>query len=396
MKQYDKITPDGTHDRLFEECSNRHSLSKKLRELFENCGFLEVATPLLEYYDVFETSRAHFPQEDIYKLIDRSGRILVLRPDCTIPIARLVSSRFKNNNEMLKLYYHQSVYRLPHQSSAVSGEIDQMGAEIIGEGGFFKDLEILELATESLACSCNDSYQIELCHIDYFKALVENLKANDDIREEIREMIEHKNFPALDRLLSRFADCPAKNALRRLPALFGGFDVLDEARELFSNARADRALDDLKRIYSALRELGLDRHFMIDLGLVHQADYYTGIIFRGYAVGAGEPVLSGGRYDRLLGEFGLQRPATGFGINLDVLTKTLGVESTKTIKTALIVVTHNSSVSALYKLIRKLRMRAQPYTLVLKTEPDTCVDIDGFDSIYHIGADEDFWKRKSI
>jgi ATP phosphoribosyltransferase regulatory subunit HisZ len=96
------------------------AFQKSCGNYLRTADFSEVATPLLEYYDVFEASRAHFPQEDIYKLIDRSGRILVLRPDCTIPIARLVSSRFKNNNEMLKLYYHQSVYRLPHQSSAVS------------------------------------------------------------------------------------------------------------------------------------------------------------------------------------------------------------------------------------------------------------------------------------
>ncbi len=111
-------------------------------------------------------------------------------------------------------------------------------------------------------------------------------------------------------------------------------------------------------------------------------------------MGAGEPVLSGGRYDKLLGEFGLQRPATGFGINLDVLTKTLGVENPRTIKTALIVVTHDSSVSALYRLIRKLRACSQPYVLILNTKPDICVDMAGFETIYHIGADEDYQERK--
>jgi ATP phosphoribosyltransferase regulatory subunit len=345
-----------------------------------------VATPLLEYYDVFETSRAHFPQEDIYKLIDRSGRILVLRPDCTIPIARLVSSRFKNSDEILRVYYHQSVYRLPHQSSASSGEIDQMGVEILGEGGFYKDLEILELAAKSLVSICDDSYQIELCHIDYFKALVESLNAKDDEREEIRETIEHKNFPALERLLNRFADSPAKSALRRLPALFGGPEVLDEARSLFTNERADRALNDLMRIYSALCELRLDGHFMIDLGLVHQADYYTGIIFRGYAEGAGEPVLSGGRYDRLLGEFGLQRPATGFGINLDVLSKRMGTNGSVKKGKALIVLNENSPVSKLYALIQTLREQSKPYELFLAGEAETTFDKNEYDAVYYVSA----------
>lgn len=189
-----------------------------------------------------------------------------------------------------------------------------MSEEICRSG----DVEIVELACRSLRSVCGSDYQLELCHIGYFNALVDSLDTDPATREQIRELVEHKNFPALDLLLERFEGCPAQKALKKLPALFGSVSVLEEARALFSNEAADRALDALADLYNALSSLGLD-HLSLDLGLVNQADYYTGIIFRGYTAGAGRAVLAGGRYDELIGEFGPARPATGFGINLDLL-----------------------------------------------------------------------------
>ena len=104
MKQYNKITPEGTKDRLFGECEKRGGFVRSLRALFESRGFREVSTPVLEYYDVFGTARAYFPQEGIYKLVDHDGRILVLRPDCTIPIARLIGARLKNERGPLRIF----------------------------------------------------------------------------------------------------------------------------------------------------------------------------------------------------------------------------------------------------------------------------------------------------
>ena len=303
MKQYNKITPEGTKDRLFGECEKRGGFVRSLRALFESRGFREVSTPVLEYYDVFGTARAYFPQEGIYKLVDHDGRILVLRPDCTIPIARLIGARLKNERGPLRIFYHQKIYRHASGHTGLSGEIAQMGVEFVGGDLPICDVEIVELACRSLRSVCGSDYQLELCHIGYLNALVDSLDTDPATREQIRELVEHKNFPALDLLLERFEGCPAQKALKKLPALFGSVSVLEEARALFSNEAADRALDALADLYNALSSLGLD-HLSLDLGLVNQADYYTGIIFRGYTAGAGEPVLAGGRYDELIGEFG--------------------------------------------------------------------------------------------
>lgn len=355
MKQYNKITPDGTKDRLFEECKNRGRLMSRLRSLFEARGFDEVSTPVLEYYDVFETARAYFPQESIYKLVDHTGRILVLRPDCTIPIARLIGSRLKNESRSLRIFYNQKVYRHADGNSTVSGEISQMGVEYIGGRLPICDVEIVELGCRSLAAVCGAHYQLELCHIGYFKALLDSLHTDYATREQIRELVEHKNFPALDHLLERFTDAPAYRALRKLPALFGSsVAVLKEARDLFSSPAADRALDYLASVYQSLAALGLESHLTIDLGLVNQADYYTGILFRGYTDGAGEPVLSGGRYDNLIGEFGPDRPATGFGINLDLLCEHATAIQQQAAPRAAVLVDENSAIVQAFALLERL------------------------------------------
>ncbi|MBP1577940.1 MAG: ATP phosphoribosyltransferase regulatory subunit [Oscillospiraceae bacterium] len=354
MKQFGKITPDGTKDRLFDECEKRGRFISALRELFRLRGFGEVSTPVLEYYDVFETAKGYFPQESIYKLVDHSGRILVLRPDCTIPIARLIGSRLKNQADPLRIFYDQKIYRHADGNTAVSGEISQMGVEYIGANLAICDVEIVELAARSLKSVCGNDYQLELCHIGYFNALVDSLNTDAVTREQIRELVEHKNFPALDSLLERFEGEPAQKALKKLPALFGSVDVIEEARSLFSDEAADKALDYLANIYNALSGLGLGEHLTIDLGLVNQADYYTGIIFRGYTAGAGEPVLSGGRYDGLIKEFGEDRAATGFAINIDLLCEKAGLIANVKLPAAAVLVDEKSDVKAAFKLLSDL------------------------------------------
>lgn len=354
MKQYDRITPDGTRDRLFGECEKRYRFVQALRGLFASRGFAEVSTPVLEYYDVFDTAHEYFPPESTYKLVDHSGRILVLRPDCTIPIARLTGSRLKNETGPLRIYYNQNIYRHADGNSPVSGEIAQMGVELIGPNLPVCDLEMVELASRSLRLACASNYQLELCHIGYFNALLDSLQTDAATREQIRELVEQKNFPSLDNLLERFCESSAYRALKRLPALFGEAAVLDEARRLFSSQKADRALDYLASVYDALSKLGLGGHLTIDLGLVNQADYYTGILFRGYIAGAGEPVLAGGRYDGLIGEFGADRPAIGFGINLDLLCETAEGSAPLKAPVAAVLVDAQSGVEQAFALLERL------------------------------------------
>lgn len=317
MKYYDKITPDGTKDLLFEECARRSQVTSTLKQLFVSQGYRRVMTPVLEFYDVYGKAADYLPQEMMYKLTDSKGRLMVLCPDCTVPIARLAATRLKGMPMPLRLYYSHNIYRMYPDLKGKSTEINQVGVELIGSSSMRSDLEIVELAVGSLE-GIEEKYRLELCHIGYFKALMESLEADEETKEEIRLSIEQKNYGSLTALLQPFEGNRAAEALRKLPRLFGGAEVLDRAYALFDEKIARESLDYLKKIYEHLKALGLGDRVMLDLGLVNQAEYYTGIIFRGYFDGIGAEVLSGGRYDKLLQDFGEDLPAVGFAVNIDL------------------------------------------------------------------------------
>lgn len=318
MRYYDKVTPDGTRDLLFGECVSRGEAVSRLTTMFRARGYRQVITPAIEFYDVFGSSAAHFPQENMYKLADTRGRLMVIRPDCTIPIARLVATRLAASPMPLRLYYSENVYRVEHDLRGKRNEVFQTGVELIGSNALRSDLEIVELAASGLSDIGGERFRIELCHIGYFKALIDSLDAPGETKEQIRQCIEQKNYPALGDLLDPFGAARAALALRYLPRLFGGEEVFEKAYALFDENGARESLDYLRSIYDYLRQLGLEGSVIVDLGLVNQIEYYTGIVFRGYFDGIGEPVLSGGRYDNLISDFGAALPAVGFAVNADL------------------------------------------------------------------------------
>lgn len=296
MKYYNKVTPEGTKDYIFDECNRKSHVTGILKKIFNERSYRRVMTPTIEFYDVFGASADYLPQENMYKLMDHRGRLMVLCPDGTIPIARLTATRFLHMEMPLRLYYSHNVYRMANGLRGQSSEIYQCGAELIGSGSTRSDLEILEMAAVSLdQISGKEGYRLEICHIGYFRALMDSLGADEETQEEIRRSIEQKNFASLNDLLEQFPDNQAAIALKYLPRLFGGEEVFEKAYALFDDALARQSLDYLQSIYNSLQQLGLGDKVIIDLGLVNQAEYYTGIIFRGYFNEVGEPVLSGGR-----------------------------------------------------------------------------------------------------
>lgn len=319
MRYYDKITPDGTKDLLFGECEQRSQVTKTLKDLFTAQGYRRVMTPALEFYDVFGKSAAKYlPKESMYKLTDHKGRLMVLCPDCTVPVARLTATRLKGMPMPLRLFYNHNIYRMFPELKGKSTEINQVGIELIGGEKLRSDLEVVELAARSLSTIGNGKYRLELCDIGYFKAIMNSLDVDEDTKEEIRYQIEQKNYASLTDMLEKYKDSKAAQALLKLPRLFGGAEVFEKAYELFDENGAKESLDYLKGIYEYLQALGLGDRVIIDLGLVNLAEYYTGIIFRGYFHGIGEQVLSGGRYDQLLHDFGVEECSVGFGINVDL------------------------------------------------------------------------------
>lgn len=315
--KYIPNTPEGTRDRLFGECVERARVQSCLTALFDQRGYTEIMTPDVEFYDVFTLAGNSIPQESMLKLVDRSGRLLVLRPDSTTPIARVAATKLKDMVLPRRFYYNQIKYRSSAGNKGERGEIPQVGVELIGASGQKADLEMIAAAVDAIRCCGVERFHVEIGHAGIFSSFMEGLPLDEDTAEQVRSLMEDKNFAALNDLLDRWSDSAAVAAVKRLAYLFGGAEVLDEAEELLG--RSDAAIEHLRSLYECFQSAGYGDYIRFDLGMVHPIDYYTGVIFRGYVEGAGTAVLSGGRYDKLCAAFGRSAEAIGFAVDVDAV-----------------------------------------------------------------------------
>ena len=323
MNRFCISTPEGTRDQLFESCRALRQAEKQIASTLETRGYSEIVTPSVEYYDVFAQANPELDQEAMLKIIDRSGRICVARPDNTTPIARIAATRLDSAALPVRLYYSQKVFRSVLGGHGHRAEFLQIGAELIGADGLAADVDILSSAFEALGATGAQGFRIELGHAEIYKALIEALGVDREASEAIRRLIENKSFAALGDALEPYRDRAAYHALCAMPQLFGGVEVLDKVESLTGNVRVLGAVAYLRQLYHALDKAGYGDAVMIDLGLVHEMDYYTGIMFRGYFGGAGAAILSGGRYNALCAKFGRDLPAGGFGIDVETVAESL-------------------------------------------------------------------------
>lgn len=312
-------TPEGTRDRLFAECAGCRRVARAVTEEFCRQGYCELLTPNVEFYDLISTAGHPLPQEAMLKIVDRTGKILVMRPDNTVAIGRVAATKLTGLPLPLRLYYDQTVFRSDDANTGARSEIDQCGVELIGASGLRADLEVLALAISTLdACGLKD-YHIEIGHAGYFSALLRRLDLNQEQQDAVIALAERKEYTAYREAILPYRDTPAGQALLQLPRLFGGPEVLERAKSLCADPEAAEVLHYLETLYGVLADAGLSHRVRFDLGLIHTIEYYTGMVFRGYGRGAASNVLSGGRYDKLIGQFGEHMPAAGFGLDVEAV-----------------------------------------------------------------------------
>lgn len=204
MRHNHLITPEGTRDILSAECMMWRKAESMVCSVFSNAGYTEVQTPELEFYDVFCIDSEPIRQEQMYKMTDKRGRLLALRPDNTMPIARMVASKLRNSHMPLRLFYDQPCYRISNIRGG-SHQMQQAGVELIGASGVRADIEVLDLALNSLS-RCLTDFRLELGHSGIFKSLVAKLPIEDAARETLREYTESKNYAALSDELDNIGD----------------------------------------------------------------------------------------------------------------------------------------------------------------------------------------------
>lgn len=317
--------PDGAQDILLGECARKRKTENAILAAFEKAGFSEIATPTMEFYDSFSGQRDIIPEENMIKLIDEHGRIVVLRPDLTVPCARVAATKLRDVRP-LKVCYCRKVFRSKKDRHLDLKEITQAGCEIFGRSEAAADAELIATAVEALKAAGLRDFTIELGQVKYFKGLMNETELPFEEKDGLRHLIDKKDFLGLEQRVAALGiEGDLKKAINELPALYGGVEILERLRDYRFGGKAKEAITNLSEVVEILKARGYERYLALDLGMVSELSYYTGVIFRGFVPGLGTPILSGGRYDHLVEKFGDAAPATGFSVHIDYLIEALSM-----------------------------------------------------------------------
>lgn len=312
---YEKYVPDGVEDCLPAECIIKKNIECSIRGEFILSGYEEIETPAYEFLDAFQSGVGSYMQESMIKFVDPKGRILVLRPDITVPIARAYATKLGPG--IKRLFYIQNSYAAASPSIGKAGEFTQAGIELIGDGRYQADAEVIALAVRSLITAGLKEFTIDIGQVAYFKALISGLELNEAGVDILRHAVDSKDEMAIGEAADKLGITGAlKDQILKLPGLFGREEIFDRALALSDEVGCRDAVENLKSVYGLLSDLGLSDYISVDFGMLHDIAYYSGIIFRGLTPGIGFPVISGGRYDELLKKFGSPAPATGFALGI--------------------------------------------------------------------------------
>ena len=328
MSKWKIYTPDGVQDILFDECYTKKDIEMNIRDLFRAYGFNEIESPTIEFFDVFSSEIEHFAQESMVKFFDQKGRILVLRPDITVPVARITATKNANVSLPIKYSYIGNVFRFNEVGGGRQNEFTQAGVEIVGDSSAERDAEIIAMAIKTLQIAGLTDFKIDIGQVEFFKGLAEDAGFTSEDMEKVARLIDRKDFVAVSEVMNKYEmDNDLKDLFLKLPGMFGSIEVINEAKEKTLNARCLNALANIEEVISILGDYELSDYISVDLGMLKGLNYDTGIIFRGFTNGIGFPILTGGRYDALTESFGRSCPATGFSLGINMLMTALEKQS---------------------------------------------------------------------
>jgi ATP phosphoribosyltransferase regulatory subunit len=308
--------PPGTRDILPDEMRELRRLHLALIEVFESRGYGEVATPAIEYDEVLARGDGR-TADSAYRFFDESGELLALRSDMTLPIARLVASRFADAQTPLRFCYLANAYRAVRPQRGQMREFAQAGVELIGAPAPGGTVEVIEVLGAALDAAGLDRAVIGLGDADLFRQLLTEFGLDGEARDAALARLATHDLVGLEAELSQAGiDDEHVNTCVALSQLRGGREVLEEARKL-GGAAVERATERIGETFEALEAQGAASRVQVDLGLLRDLGYYSGAILEVYDPALGHVLGGGGRYDGLLRRFGVDLPAAGFALYLE-------------------------------------------------------------------------------
>ena len=353
------LLPEHIEDILPPEASRIERLRRALLDLFELHGYDLVMPPLLEYVDSLLTGTGHDLDLQTFKLVDQlSGRMLGVRADITPQVAR-IDAHLLNRSGVTRLCYAGSVlHTLPNGVNRTREPL-QIGAELYGHAGIEGDVEIQRLMMQALRSAGVKNVYLDIGHVGIFRSLVRGARVASAAESDLFKAMQAKDIPALRELTQRLPK-PVREALVALPELYGGAEVLDQARKrLPKDSAITAALKDLKALSEGVRDVARIRCF--DLAELRGYHYHSGVVFAAYTEGGPYALALGGRYDEVGKAFGRARPATGFSMDLRELAAagTNGSEHTR------VLAPYAPADASLQSRISALRSRGTPVVIEL-------------------------------
>lgn len=367
-------TPEGVRDIYAEECAKKLAVQDKLQNVFYLYGYQNIETPMFEFFDIFKKERGSVETKEMYKFFDRDNNTLVLRPDMTPSIARCVAKYFMDETMPLRLCYLGPTFINSTSYQGRLKESTQTGVELIGDDTNDADAEMIAVVIHALKAAGLQEFQVELGQVEFYRGLVEEAGMDEETKERLSEMIENKNYFGVEELLTEQTMSPElKRLFLKLPELFGDIAQIRLARSMTTNARALKAIERLERVQEILDSYGLGDYVSYDLGMLSKYSYYTGIIFKAYTYGTGEYIVTGGRYDKLLEQFGKEAPAVGFVIVVDQLMLALSrqkIETPINMVNTILLYDHSARLSGIH-LAEHFREQGMAVQLIRRRSAET-------------------------
>lgn len=317
--------PIGVKDYLPHAVTKLRQIENHVLTCMGSWGYEQIMTPTMEYYDTVGVASSTSDQK-LFKLLNNRGTTLVLRSDLTAPIARVVSSVLKDAEFPIRLSYHANVFRAIEEEAGREAEFFQTGVELVGDASPEADAEVVALAIASLKAAGVKRFKIAIGHVGFLNGLFEAaLPDSGAAQEELKAYLLGRDYVGYRECLRSLTLPEAARAeLESIIRLRGGQEICEQALSLGLDETARSAIRHLCEMWDVLAAYGVCEHVLIDLTMIGDFQYYTGMTFEGYAADLGFPVASGGRYDNLLQQFGRPAPATGFALKTTRILELLG------------------------------------------------------------------------
>ena len=314
------LIPMGMATLLPDAAQRVRHLEATLFEGFSKWGYQEIIPPTFEYLDVLSAGLPAETLEKCYKFADwTTGRILVLRPDVTAQIARIVAMGMAGQGLPLRLCYRTTVFRYEPEHAGREREVFQLGVELIGADDATMDAEILALLVESLKALGLPDFKISVGHVGFYQALLAKSGMSHQGQKLAEIAAARKDLPNLERILKaeRVSSGLARPILEA-PGRYGREEVLQWGRKVAGrDQRLVKPIERLTQVYRLLESTGIKDHLLLDLGEFRGFDYYDGLVFDVFSGKVGCELGGGGRYNHLIGRFGRELPSTGFALDID-------------------------------------------------------------------------------